>query len=459
MSKKGTYQWTNRSVRLLAQDQEPISAIEWKTRSVVLKAMDKGWGGPPYDPLNLADILDIKVEARADIPDARTLVDQRGRFVIQFNPNRPRGRVRFSVAHEIAHTFFPDCSEEVRNRAHGKATESDSWQLEMLCNIAASEIIMPVGSFSDAFDNNLDIEHLSGIQEKFDVSLEAILIRAIKLALKKAAMFVASRIERKGAPDQFRVDYSINSSAWESENFSTSELREGSTLGDCTAVGFTTKATGHWPGQKGRFHIQCIGLPPYPGGKFPRVGGILTPMGQNKTVESNLKEVKGDALQPHGLGKKIIAHVVNDKTPNWGGHGFAAAVKNAHPQVQHDFREWISENRDFLRLSNSRLFSSTSELMFFSMIVQRGYGDSPKQRLRYWALSECLNTLKEIALRSGASVHMPMIGTGYGGGAWPLIREIVRETLVSKGVGVTVYALPKKPEAQQKDFVRDFLVQ
>ena len=175
MSKKGTYQWTNRSVRLLAQDQDPISAIEWKARSVVLDAMDKGWRGPPYDPLSLADILNIKVEARADIPDARTLTDQRGRLVIQFNPNRPRGRVRFSVAHEIAHTFFPDCSEEVRNRAHGKATESDSWQLEMLCNIAASEIIMPVGSFSDVFNNNLDIEHLSGIQEKFDVSLEQFL--------------------------------------------------------------------------------------------------------------------------------------------------------------------------------------------------------------------------------------------------------------------------------------------
>ena len=452
MSQKRAFQWTNRSVRLLAQNEDPIKVIESKARSIVLQAMDKGWNGPPFDPIRLSDILCIRIEAHADIRDARTLEDQSGQLVIQFNPNRPRGRVRFSVAHEIAHSFFPDCSEKTRNRAHDNAAEFDNWQLEMLCNIAASEIIMPVGSFEDELNNKFDIEHVVEIRENFDVSLEATLIRAIKVTSKLAAMFVASRIERKGGTDRFRVDYCINSSSWEDMDVSTLELRENSLLGECTAVGFTTKAINQWPGYKERFHIQCVGLPPYPGGKVPRVGGILWPVGQSGRVESPLKKVRGNALQPHGSGKKIIAHVVNDKTANWGGRGFAAAVKKAHPEVQQDFQAWVSENQEYLRLSNVRRCNVTNELMFCSMIAQRGYGDSPTQRVRYWALGECLENLSNVALKTGASVHMPMIGTGYGGGAWPLIRKIIRETLVKKGIDVTVYELPKKYKTPQDDF-------
>ena len=65
---------------------------------------------------------------------------------IEYNPNRPRERRRYSVAHEIAHTLFPDCAKRVRHRGshHGKRPGSDDWQLEALCNIAAAEILMPV---------------------------------------------------------------------------------------------------------------------------------------------------------------------------------------------------------------------------------------------------------------------------------------------------------------------------
>ena len=55
----------------------------------------------------------------AAVADARVFWVN-GRFEIEYNPHRPRGRVNFSIAHEIAHTFFEDCAEEVRNRSREK---------------------------------------------------------------------------------------------------------------------------------------------------------------------------------------------------------------------------------------------------------------------------------------------------------------------------------------------------
>jgi hypothetical protein len=45
---------------------------------------------------------------REDLYDARLVPAEGGRVRLEFNPTRPRGRVRFTIAHELAHTFFPD---------------------------------------------------------------------------------------------------------------------------------------------------------------------------------------------------------------------------------------------------------------------------------------------------------------------------------------------------------------
>jgi hypothetical protein len=49
--------------------------------------------------------------------------------------------------------------------------------------------------------------------------------------------------------------------------------------------------------------------------------------------------------------------------------------------------------------------------------------------------------LKDIALSQGASVHMPRIGTGYAGGNWSYILELIDEILVRNNVDVTIYTL------------------
>ena len=182
--------WTNRSVvRFAAGEDDPVALIERKARELVLRARDAGWEGPPFNPLAIAKLLNIAVEANADVIDARTISNEKG-LLIQFNPTQPRERVRFSIAHEIAHTLFPDVGDAPRHRG-GDRSEPDDWQLEMLCNLAAAEFVMPMGSVPPS-DHLPRIEELIRECRRFDVSVEAFLIRMTKATNQPVIMFCAS---------------------------------------------------------------------------------------------------------------------------------------------------------------------------------------------------------------------------------------------------------------------------
>src|SRR5258708_13677369 len=144
MAHRDGIQWTNKSVVGLAQGEDPVAVIERKARELVLRALDAGWEGPPFNPFAIADLLKIPIEANADVADARTIATSTG-LKIQFNPTQARERLRFSIAHEIAHTLFPDVADMPRHRG-ASAVISDDWQLQMLCNLAAAEFQMPVAS-------------------------------------------------------------------------------------------------------------------------------------------------------------------------------------------------------------------------------------------------------------------------------------------------------------------------
>ena len=81
------------------------------------------------------------------------------------------------------------------------------------------------------------------------------------------------------------------------------------------------------------------------------------------------------------------------------------------------------------------------------MICQHGFGHTSKTRIRYGALKKCLDDVARVAQENNASVHMPRIGTGQGGGIWKIIEQLIDETLCGRGISVTIYDLPgAKPE-------------
>ena len=130
----------------LSRGRDPIEVITAEARNVVFRAFERGWAGPPFDPFALANLLAIETIPTSEVHDARTVPAGGNRFRIEFNPDRPHRRIRYSIFHEIAHTLFPDCALMIRNRGVHKASTGDEWQLETLCNLAAAEFLLPTGA-------------------------------------------------------------------------------------------------------------------------------------------------------------------------------------------------------------------------------------------------------------------------------------------------------------------------
>jgi len=453
MRKQAQY-WTHPSVIALAGDSDPIDVIVQKARNVILDALQEGWQGPPFDPLQLAEYLTVNTVPSSEVFDARTVPLGQNSVQIEYNPNKPRSRTRFSLAHELAHTLFPDCSESVRKRLRSSEMRDDDWQLELSCNVAAAEFLMPVGTGGKIEEEPVTIDNLLRLQDKYDVSTEAISIRMAKLTAEPCTVFVAARTSDE-SQGSYRIDYSVPSRSSTLEFPRGFQVRPRTILSECTAIGFTAKRNERWPSMP-EMEIECVGIPPYPQSRWPRIVGIARTHFSSASKVLRMTRLRGDALEPRGTGPRIIAHIVNDKTPNWGA-GFPLALKKKWPIVQDDFRKWAQSNPKNLSLGEIHATSITDDITIVHMVAQHGYGPSKKPRIRYAALQDCLDKLEPVALKQNATIHMPKIGSGQAGGNWAIIADLIDEALARKNIAVTVYALPSAtPKTQSQGILAFF---
>ncbi len=154
-----------------------------------------------------------------------------------------------------------------------------------------------------------------------------------------------------------------------------------------------------------------------------------------------IQYVTGDALDARGDGARAIVHVVNDRTPNWGG-GFARALRDRYPDAQTDFRERVRRDRRNLRLGAVRSVRLDPTLKVVTLVAQKGYGPSDRPRIRYDSLRTTLHRLSKELVHEAATVHMPRIGAGMARGDWNVIAELIQDELVDRGHEVIVYSLP-----------------
>lgn len=435
-------QWTHPSVIAIAPTTDPIAAVIDRAKAVTLSAMEDGWTGPPFDPLSLADKIGVRVVARDDIRDARTIPVGSDKLQIEFNPNRPKARLRFSIAHELAHTLFPDCREQVRYRLSRQEMREDDWQLEMLCNLAAAEFLMPTGSILDLQEEQPSIDGLLRLRESYAVSMEAILLRLHRLSRYPCGVFAASRREAEPNQGRYQIDYMLSVSEWPASLSPGHLLSADSAVAECTAIGYTAKSDETWERGIGQVHVECVGISPYPSHTFPRVVGIILSKKARAGTRTEIEYLRGNALEPRGSRSRVIAHIVNDKTPRWGA-GFAKAIAAKWPFVQQDFIKWSEEYSQDFRLGQSHLTVIDDSLTVFHMIAQKGYGTS-KPGIRYAALESCLRQLAAHAVQTKSSVHAPRIGCGEAGGRWEIVSDLIESTLCSAGVPVVIYDLPNK---------------
>lgn len=434
--------WTDASVVDFAAGADPIKKMEQKTRQAVLDAVDQGWCGPPFDPIELAKIMGISVRPNAALADARVFWADEG-FEIEYNPHRPRGRVNFSIAHEIAHTFFPDCAEEVRNRSREK-WEQRNWQLELLCNVGAAELTMPVGSFPSDDDAVVTIEELMRLRKKFQVSAEAVLIRLVKLASSNVACFSASRLPNPDNTADYQIDYRIGSSHW-SERATCRARRQfrSRVLDECVAIGTTSKGTEKWEPNGSEVHVEAVALPPLPGTKNLRIAGFIRPASEAPNIRG-IEYRQGNAAIFTAEANAAIVHIVNDKAQRWGARGVARAVRIEHPSAYEDYAGWKTENPKTRALGAVHMADVLGDNRYVvSLVAQKGYGKSVRPRIQYRALDMALcNTRDRLGEAGVRMVQMPKIGTGQAKGNWRVIEGLIRERLVSVGFKVRVIEQP-----------------
>ncbi len=436
--------WTHPSVVRVLQagdENDPLDVVERRARDLALEAIEKGWTGPPYDSFRLADALGIEVVARQDLEDAR-LVQVEGRPRIEFNPQRRPARIRFSVAHEIGHLLFDDYGDRTRYRDMDQR-RADDWQLEVLCNVAAAELLMPAGALPIGETTNLDLVRLLDLRATFGVSTEALLRRLVRLTAHPTCLFAAARLD--GA--RFRIDYVVPSRAWRPQ-LTAGEIVHAPVLARCTAVGYSDVGDEVWNGQELR--VQAVGVPPYPGDRFPRVIGLLQPAHDTVPDDVGLRYVRGDASQPRGDGPGIIAHIVNNRAQRWGGKGFARSLMKRFPGARDLYASWPTKER---KLGALHIAAAGDNLWIASLVAQAGYGPAKGEqpRLRLPALRQALEALAQEATGLQADVHMPLIGTGQGGTAWPKVRDLILEEVCARQISATVYVLADAPMPEDSD--------
>jgi O-acetyl-ADP-ribose deacetylase (regulator of RNase III) len=440
--------WTHPSVLGLGES-DPVAGIIARARQMVLRAIERGWSGPPYNPLTLAEMRGVALLPTEEVLDARTRSDSRGRFTIEFSPNRPAARMRYSIAHELGHTLFPDCAEAIRNRATHQEMKEDDWQLESLCNIAAAEILMPFGTLQEELSIRPSVGLVLELRRKYSVSCEAVVNRLIRLSTYPCFAFLA-RFDTKRS--RHFVEYRIVSPVLERSIpiHSGSVLPKSSRAIACTALGERLQEDAKWISSDDPWFVEYLGISANAGGTVPRVLGLASlPPSPKGVSRDSLIFLHGDATEPFGTELKILVQVVNDKAQIWGG-GFARQIRKKWPKAQAEFRDWTFQ-RGNLKLGNVHSVHLRDDLILASLVSQQGFGESTSgPRLRYGALFNALEQVADLSTSNAATIHMPRIGAGEAGGSWNIIEGIIREALVSKGIKVVVYDLPSR----SKEFPR-----
>ncbi len=440
--------WKHLSIKKLIEETgnpDPIDAIKTKARDLVLTAFEKGWNGPPYNPIELANYLSIDVIPSEDVLDARIIPKHNNKYQIQYNPYQRNTRINFSVAHEIAHTLFSDCRQSIRNREENPI---ENRELEQLCNVGAAEIQLPYAMFSnDASMTEPSMTGLISLAKKYNASLESVFLRYIEVIDKPCAILFGIFQDGK-----ILIDYHKASKEFPINLPKDIEIPKSSSAYECTSPGWTsTELNANWEiFENNTFDVFSAGISSYRKDKKPRVGIFLVYSVKYKEDGEKGKILLefGDATKPRGMGVKIIGQVVN--TAAALGRGFGYSLAKNYPVAKTALLEWKNNKTDF-KLGNTNLVKVNSDLYIFQMLAQKGIMAKENEVLiKYKDLRNCLIELREAALHLRASIHIPAIGAGQAKGDWEIIIGMIHDELINYGIKVNIYMLPGRPIAKNQ---------
>lgn len=217
---------------------DAVSAIRQKAKDAIEKYCT-AFGEPtmPFPIEALASFLGIPVTQELPLhsKDAELVPVEGGRVAIRVHPDRPETRRRFSVGHEIAHTFFPNYQGKTwcRSDARYRRRDNPDEYLETLCDIGSAELLMPSPWFHADAARVTAAAELLLLAQTYGVSREAMLRRFAEshsgavaavffswklkptqhktVGLRDQGRLFGDPIEEARRAKKLRVDYSIPS--------------------------------------------------------------------------------------------------------------------------------------------------------------------------------------------------------------------------------------------------------
>lgn len=141
----------------------------------------------------ISGVVPMNIEQRSsEKRDAVLVSNISGGRTIIYNPTAPKSRVAFSIAHEISHTFFPNSISGARFRNICATESKEANELERLCDLGASELLMPLKEFQNAATTTgYSLSSVSSLTEIFGSSFEA---TAFRLASAHPGIAVAGLV-------------------------------------------------------------------------------------------------------------------------------------------------------------------------------------------------------------------------------------------------------------------------
>lgn len=170
--KRKKARWNSAAARRIVEFAGSVATVEDAVRAVATRFL-RDVACPPTDLEALKDHLNVRrIEPIEGLPISGELRPDGDGLAVVYSASMPEGRKRFTIAHEFGHAVFeqtgPNCPR------HGV-------ELEKICDMLASEFLMPSEVFRARLSLNIRPKEIFRLAREFGTSIAATSVRCTQL--------------------------------------------------------------------------------------------------------------------------------------------------------------------------------------------------------------------------------------------------------------------------------------
>jgi len=172
MMRRKQQRWTSAAARRIVRLAGDVTSVEAAVSAVARRLLD-GVPCPPTDLDMLKDRLNVRsFEPVEELPLAGELRADGNQFVINYSATLSEGRKRFTIAHELGHAVI---------EGTGRNCPRLGRELERICDMLASEFLMPRDTFLSRAGADVSPEQVYELAREFRTSVMATALRCRQL--------------------------------------------------------------------------------------------------------------------------------------------------------------------------------------------------------------------------------------------------------------------------------------